>query len=214
VNLGLFIVPLVAIVFSTVYLYHAREFIELLLAQPIKRRQVFGGIYTGLALPLSLSFVVAVTIPFVVHRGFASAQPGTFPALMLAGCGLNLVFTALAFLIVAHTDDRIKGLGIAIAVWLLMAVLYDGVVLLVVSILADHPLEKPLLALMVANPLDLARVALLLQFDVSALMGYTGAVFEKFFDHAVGITITTLALALWAVVPFLAGMRAFQKKDF
>jgi Cu-processing system permease protein len=214
VSLVLFVIPLVTIVFSTVYLYNAREFIELLLAQPIKRRQVFSGLYFGLAIPMSVSFVVAVCVPFVIHRGIASAQPGTFAALLVTGVALSLVFTALALLIVARTEDRMKGLGIAVAIWLLMAVLYDGLVLLFVSIMADHPMEKPLLVLMLANPLDLARVALLLQFDVAALLGYTGAVLQKFFGRATGVTVTSLALAFWIFAPLLAGMRAFQKKDF
>ncbi len=214
VNVVLFLIPLVAMVFTTVYLYAAREFIELLLAQPIRRRQVFTGLYIGLTLPLSLSFVAAVCIPFVVHRGITNTQPGTFLALLLAGIVLTLIFTALAFLIVACTEDRLKGLGLAVASWLFLAVLYDGLVLLLVSVLADHPIERPLLALMLANPMDLARVSLLLQFDVAALLGYTGAVMQKFFGRSVGVVATSLALAVWVLAPFFAGMRAFQKKDF
>ena len=200
-------------VFSTVYLYAAREFIELLLAQPIRRRQVFTGLYVGLALPLSLSFVAAVCIPFVLHRGIANTQPGTFVALLLAGIALTLIFTALAFLIVARTEDRIRDLD-GSGFWLFLAVLYDGLVLLLISIMADHPIERPLIALMLANPMDLARVSLLLQFDVAALLGYTGAVMQKFFGRSIGVAVTSLALGVWVFAPFLAGMRAFQKKDF
>ena len=214
VNVVLFLIPLVAIVFSTVYLYAAREFIELLLAQPIRRRQVFSGLYLGLAVPLSLSFLAAIVIPFALHRGGATARPGMFATLLLTGIALTFIFTALAFLIVARTEDRLKGLGIAVALWLFLAVLYDGLVLLLVSIMADHPLERPLLALMLANPMDLARVALLLQFDVAALLGYTGAVMQKFFGRSVGLAATSLAILLWIVAPLAAGIRAFQKKDF
>jgi Cu-processing system permease protein len=45
VNVVLFVTPLVTLVFATVYQYNAREFIELLLAQPVKRRQLFGGLF-------------------------------------------------------------------------------------------------------------------------------------------------------------------------
>ena len=214
VNVVLFLIPLVAIVFSTVYLYAAREFIELLLAQPIRRGQVFSGLYLGLTLPLSLSFVAAIGLPFLIHRGAATSQPGTFAALLLTGIALTFIFTALAFLIVSRTEDRIRGLGIAVVVWLFLAVLYDGLVLLVVSIMADHPIERPILVLMLANPMDLARVALLLQFDVAALLGYTGAVLQKFFGRSVGIAATSLAIVAWIIAPLFAGMRAFQKKDF
>ena len=43
-NVVLFVVPLVTIVFGIIYLYNSREFIELLLAQPLKRRTVFAGL--------------------------------------------------------------------------------------------------------------------------------------------------------------------------
>jgi hypothetical protein len=214
VSVVLFVIPLVSIIFSTVYLYHAREFVELLLTQPIRRREVFFGLYAGLALPLALSFAVAVTIPFLLHDGAANAQPGTFAALLLTGSALTLVFTALAFLVVARTEDRMKGLGIAVALWLVLAILYDGLVLLVISIMADHPLERPLLALMLVNPIDIARVTLLLKFDVSALLGYTGAVLQKFFGRSAGASLAAAALALWVAIPLLFGARAFQKKDF
>jgi len=214
VNVVLLLIPLVTLVFSTVYLYHAREFIELLLTQPIGRRQVYLGLYFGLSAPLSLSFATAVAIPFLIHRGLSSSQPGTFAALLVVGVALTLVFVALALLIAACTEDRIKGLGFAIALWLLMAVLYDGLVLLFVALMSDHSIERPVLALMFANPMDLARVALLLQFDVSALLGYTGAVLQKFFGRAIGVTATLAALSAWVIIPLLTGMRAFQKKDF
>lgn len=214
INIVLFVIPLVTVVFSTVYLYHAREFIELLLAQPIRRHQLFAGLYLGLTLPLSLGFVAAVGIPFATHGALNTVQPGTLPALLLAGVALTFVFTALAFLIVSRSEDQIKGLAIAISVWLLFAVLYDGLVLLFVAIFADHPIERPVLGLMLLNPIDLARVTLLLQFDVSALLGYTGAVLRKFFGSTIGLFITSAAFVLWIAGPVALGVRAFQRKDF
>ena len=67
VNVVLFVTPLVTLVFATVYQYNSREFIELLLAQPVKRRQLFGGLFLGVALPLSVVFIVSVGIPMVVR---------------------------------------------------------------------------------------------------------------------------------------------------
>jgi Cu-processing system permease protein len=92
-------------------------------------------------------------------------------------------------------------------------VLYDGVVLLAVSILSDHAVERPLLALMVANPVDLARVALLLRFDISALLGYTGAEMRQFFGGS-GALVASAALAGWVAAPLVLAYRAFNRKDF
>ena len=79
---------------------------------------------------------------------------------------------------------------------------------------SDLPLEPPALAAMLANPIDLARVLILLRLDVSALMGYTGAVFEQFFGSSWGAVLASLTLVMWTGVPLLLGARRFQRKDF
>jgi Cu-processing system permease protein len=213
-NVVLLVIPLVALVFGTMHVYNAREFTELLLAQPVARRELFAGLYLGLAIPLSAAFALGLGIPVAVH-GVAGVGLGASAATLLAvGVGLTLVFTATAFCLAVRVQDRSRGLGAAIALWLALAVLYDGLVLLLVSLFADYPLERPLLGVMIANPVDLARVVLLLRFDVSALMGYTGAVFKNFFGGAGGLAVAALALALWVTIPAWLGVRAFQRKDF
>jgi Cu-processing system permease protein len=213
-NVVLLIIPLVTLVFSTMYLYNAREFIELLLAQPVGRRRLFAGVYLGLALPLAGSFVAGLGLPFLFHGVETGAERGTLTVLLLLGLLLTLIFAALAFFIALRFESAVKGLGVAIALWLACAVLYDGLVLLVTVMFAEYPLERPLLGLMLANPIDLARVVLLLRFDASALMGYTGAVFERFFGSAAGSAVALGTLVLWVVAPLVAGARAFQRKDF
>ena len=212
-NVVLFIVPLMSLIFGTAYLYGAREFNELLLSQPISRRQLFGGLYLGLSLPLALAFAAGVGIPFVARLG-ATGGIGALVVILTIGTVLTLVFTAIAFLIAVRLDDRAQGLGAAVLLWLLVAVVYDGLVMLGAAIFIDYPLEKPLLALMVLNPLDLARVILLMTFDAAALMGYTGAVFQRFFGSAAGLAIASIALVLWIMLPLFCALRLFGRKDF
>ena len=213
-NVVLLLVPLVSTVFGTMYVYNAREFTELLLAQPVRRGQLFAGLYIGLVAPLSLGFLGGLLVPFAIHGTESPDQWRALAVLALTGVVLTAVFVALAFLIAIRSDDRVRGLGIAVGVWLLFSLLYDGVVLLAVMRFGDWPLERPLLGLMLANPVDLARVLLLLQFDVSALMGYTGAVFERFFGGVAGMAVAATALATWVAVPVVLGARAFRKRDF
>ncbi len=212
-NVVLFVVPLVTIVYGTIYLYNSREFIELLLAQPLKRRTVFAGLYGGLAIPLTSAFISGVTLPFLFH-GITGDAAAPLATMLLGGAALTLVFTGISFCIALHFEDRLTGLGAGMAVWLALALLYDGVILFVVSVLADHSMEKSLLAVSLANPIDLVRIALLLQFDISALMGYTGAVFNRFFSGAFGLAVIAAALTTWIGAPILFGMSAFNRKDF
>ena len=213
VSVVLFLVPLVSIVFGTVYLYNAREFIELLLAQPVNRRQLYGGLYLGLALPLALAFVCGLGTPFLFH-GIDGSAIGTLAWLLTAGAVLTCVFTAAATLIAIRCEDRLRGLGTAIGVWMLLTVVYDGFVLFVLAVFSSYPLERAALALMMANPIDITRVSLLLRFDGAAMMGYTGAVFLDFFGKGYGMALTAAALSLWISLPLLFGMRAFERKDF
>lgn len=213
-NIILLVIPLIAMVFGTMYVYDAREFTELLLAQPIGRRRIFIGLYAGLVLPLVAGFVVAVCIALTLHGGWTPALGGSIATMLVIGGALTAVFTAIALLVAVRIQDKVRGLGAAIAIWLGAAVLHDGLVLLLATAFADYPLERPLLGLMFANPIDLGRVVLLLRFDISALMGYTGATFERFFGRPTGLAVAAIALVLWAAVPALAGMRAFQRKDF
>lgn len=211
-NVVLLMIPLVTIVFGAMYLYDAREFIELLLAQPVGRRPLFAGVYLGLVLPLSTGFVIGVGVPFLARVG--RVDLAALATLLAVGVALTTIFTGLAFLIALRWDNRVKGLGVAIAVWVAASVLYDAVVLMVTTMFADYPLERPLLGLMLANPIDLGRIILLLRFDISALMGYTGAVFKHFFDSAGGIAVATVALLGWAGAPAVIGARRFRRKDF
>jgi Cu-processing system permease protein len=210
-NVVLLVIPLVSVVFGTLHLSNSREFIELLLAQPVSRTALYVGLYFGLALPLAGAFALGVTLPVLLHGGAGAAGLGT---LLVVGTVLTFVFTSLAFVAGVHFDDRARGLGMALLVWFAATVLYDGMVLLVATLFADWPLETPMLVLSLLNPVDLARVLLLLSVDVAALMGYTGAVFERFFGSGLGVALAATALVAWTALPFLLGMRGFARKDF
>jgi Cu-processing system permease protein len=212
-NIVLLVVPLVAMVFGAIHVYASREFIELLLAQPVSRLRLFGGLYLGLAIPLAAAFVIGTLVPFALHRG-AGVGTGTVLALLAAGVALSLVFSALATWIALITDDRLKGVGLALGAWLVTTIVYDGAVLAVTSAFAAWPLEKPMLAMMLFNPVDVARVAVLTQLDASALMGYTGALFTRAFGSTLGLTIVGLALLAWCAAPLALAARRFHTRDF
>ncbi|MEO7996512.1 MAG: nitrous-oxide metabolic protein NosY [Gemmatimonadaceae bacterium] len=213
-NLVLYVVPLITLVVGSVYLYNAREFIELLLAQPLERGSLYLGLYAGVTLPLVLSLVLGLSVPFIA-RGFESThQLAMIGALMATAVALTTSCSAIALIIALWCDDRLRGLTAAIGVWMLGAIAYDGLILALIAAFGDYPLERPILLLTLANPIDLARITLLLQLDVSALMGYTGAVFQQFLGGFTGSLVAGSALMLWTIVPFAIGIRMFSRKDF
>jgi Cu-processing system permease protein len=213
-NVVILLVPLVTIVFGTIYWHSSREFTEILLAQPIERRAIFHGLFAGLVLPLSVAYVVGITIPLLLHRAIDAQTVGPLALMLVAGVALTAIFGAMAVLIGGLVEDRLRGLGIALGAWLLLTVAYDGLVMMVSVTFADYPLEGPMLALTFLNPIDLARVLLVLRFDVAALMGYTGAVFLRWLGGLHGSLLAIAGLLLWALLPGFLALRAFKRKDF
>ncbi len=212
-NFTLFLVPLVCIIFGTLYFYDSREFFKLLLAQPIRRSSVYLGVWMGVSLSLCLGLGVGLLLPSMI-RGFAGGLP-LANALLLLGTGwcLTLAFVGLAFLVAVLLDDKGRGVALAIFCWLFLAILYDGVVLFTANVLSEYPLEKPILGATLLNPIDLARILMLIRVDISALMGYTGAVFERFFGGNLGMAVATASLISWTVWPAMLGLRRFTRKD-
>lgn len=214
VNVMLMTLPLLSMVLGMTYFYNSREFIELLLAQPVARGAIFAGKFGGLALSLALVFALGITLPFLFYPAHARMWAAQLALIVAVGIAFLFIFVALAFAMASWCEDRVKGLGMLIVVWLALAVMYDAGMLFLIYAGRDYPLEKPLLALTLLNPIDLGRILILLQLDIAALMGYTGAVMRKFFGSGLGIGITCGCLLLWAALPFWLGLRHFARKDF
>lgn len=207
-NIILIVVPLVSIIFSAIYVYNSAEFIELLVSQPLKRKSIWLSIFSGLAASLSIAFFVGAGIPVLLY------QANSIGLTMIAvGILLSIIFVSIAMLATVKTRDKAKGIGAAIMLWLYFSLLFDGFVLFLLFQFADYPMEKPMIAVSALNPIDLSRILILLQMDVSAMMGYTGAVFKDFFGTYVGILFSLIVLILWIAIPVWYATRKFNTKD-
>ena len=213
-NVIIILVPLIGTIFGVMYYYNSKEFTELLLAQPLNRSSIFLGQYLGVALSLSLSLILGIGIPFVFYGLFKSTVIWDFSLLLISGTFLTFIFTSLAFNIALSNENKIKGFGYAILLWMLLAIVYDGVFLMSLIIFEDYPLDKLSLVGTILNPIDLSRTLILLKLDISALLGYTGAVFKKFFGTNYGLFISFLSLGLWVIVPTIKIVLKSSKKDF
>lgn len=207
-NLILLIVPLICIIFSTIYTYNSAEFVELLVSQPLKRKTIWLSLFGGLATSLSLAFLVGVGVPVILYHADLTGL-----ILILSGLFLTVVFVSLALLAAGWTRDKAKGIGWAIALWLFFALIFDALVLFLLFQFQDYPLEKAMVVMSFLNPIDLSRIQILLQMDISALMGYTGAVFREFFGSTLGIVLSFAGLTVWIGIPLIVSLRNFGKKD-
>lgn len=213
-NVIIVLVPLIGTIFGVMYYYNSKEFTELLLAQPLKRSSIFLGQYFGVAISLSMSLILGLGLPFIAYGLFKSSAIWDFSLLLITGVFLTFIFSALAFNIALSNENKIKGFGYAILMWLFLAIIYDGLFLMSLIFFSDYPLDKLSLFGTMLNPIDLSRTLILLKLDISALLGYTGAVFKQFFGTNFGLIVSLLALSLWTLIPILRIVFKSKKKDF
>jgi Cu-processing system permease protein len=207
-NIILIIVPLICIIFSTIYIYNSSEFIELLVSQPLKRRTIWLSLFSGLSVSLCVAFFIGAGIPILLYHADATGF------MMIAmGLFLTVVFVSIAMLAAGLTRDKAKGIGLSILLWLYFSLIFDALVLFFLFQFQDYPLEKMMVIFSFLNPIDLGRIQILLQMDISALMGYTGAVFREFFGNSTGIILSFTGLFIWIIFPLMISLKKFKRKD-
>lgn len=207
-NVILLTVPLVSIIFSTIYVYNSQEFIELLVSQPIHRKKIWRSLFIGLSASMSFAYIIGCGIPILIY-----APQNVAWIMLLMGCSVSIVFVSIAMLCSIFTRDKAKGIGIAMVLWLFFALLFDGLVLFLLFQFSDYPIEKIMVGITAFNPIDMARILILLHLDVSAMMGYTGAIFKDFFGTNLGLSVVALVLFIWVILPFRISLLKFEKKD-
>ena len=207
-SLVLFVVPLVSLIFGTIHFYNSYEFIELIAAQPLKRRTILLGEFFGVVVALCGAFLLGVGVPVALYAATATGF-----TLAAVGLAITVIFTALAFLGAVLTRDKARGIGLAMLLWFYFAILHDGLMLFVMVGFEEYPLEKVTMGMIALNPIDLGRVVVLLQMDVSALMGYTGALMKDLLGTAAGLSAAAGILSLWLLIPLSLACWIFQKKD-
>ena len=207
-NIVLLVVPMMSVIFSTIYVYNSSQFVELLLSQPVPRSKVWFNIFLGLSTALVLAFLLGCGIPILLYSSIETGM-----SLIITGCFLSVIFTSLAMLAAIFSRDRAKGIGIAIFLWIFFAIIYDGILLVLIFQFAEYPIEGIMATLTAINPIGLSRIFVLLQLDVAAMLGYAGAVFQQVFGSGGGMGISLVILSAWAIVPFVWSLIKFNRKN-
>lgn len=207
-NIILLIVPLVSVMFTTIHYYNSYEFIILMLSQPINRRTVFLSEFIGVSLALIIAFLAGLAVPIVMYGAYSAGA-----TLIFSGVLLTVVFVALAFLADVLTRDKAKAIGVGLMFWFYATLIYDAFLMWVLFQFNDYPLDSTMLLLISFNPIDLARIILMLKLDISALMGYTGSFYKDFFGSGWGMFYSVGTLFIWMLVPLVLSLRIFQRKD-
>src|SRR5690606_23743784 len=136
--------------------------------------------------------------------------------LMLAAAAviLAVISHSVAMIIALRIEDRVRALAAALAAWLLVAVLWDGIILVAALLFADRPIDVPVLTILLFKPVDPVRVLLLLGSDTAALLGYTGSIVTRTLGTTLGRVALGGVVLAWLVAPLWWAARTFERKDF
>ena len=140
---------------------------------------------------------------------------GSFiPNMMQTITFLTLIFSSISSFIAYKIDEKVKGIGITIFLGIFFLAIYDGMVLLLIQAMSDYPIEQYGILLTLFNPIDMCRILFIFKMDISALMGLTGAVMQKFIGSQLGAMIIYCVLFIWAIIPLSFATKFFIKKDY
>ncbi len=216
INLVLLIVPLMGLTLGALSLAGEREQGTLLylLAQPINQLELLLGKFIGLALALVAALVLGfgltgVTIA-LAGNGSSRGEISIYLNLLLLSCLLAVVALSIGFLISAAVKRGSTAVGLALFVWLILVFLGDlGVLGTALMLRLD---VDQLLALVLANPLQLFKVAAIYNIrDNLEVLGPAGLYALRTYGSRLLPLLVSLLL-LWIVVPFLGTTFLFKRR--
>jgi ABC-type transport system involved in multi-copper enzyme maturation permease subunit len=182
----------------------------MLLAQPLERRDLLLGKYLGLLLSLAAATIVGFVPAAVIVARYAGASSllgyALFPLLSILLIGAML---GLGIVVSVRSHGGVQAQGRAIFLWFLFVLMYD--LLLMGTLIASGLSSAALAALLVLNPVDSARVLVVLALEPDLyLLGPAGALLVGELSHAGTAILLLSTLVAWAVVPLLAALRLFR----
>jgi Cu-processing system permease protein len=208
-NLVLILVPFMALIMGANSFTGARESWELLLIQPISRKEAILGKYLGLGAAITatllLGFICAGII-LILNLGFDEISHFLF--LIFLSVLLSLTFLSIASLCSIILGEKAKSIGISFVLWLWFVIIYDFILIgLTLS------LGEVIVALLFLNPADLVRTTFITSLGSAALVGPAGAMLNKTFGSLTGMVLSLTTLLAWLVIPLYVAIYLFERKD-
>jgi Cu-processing system permease protein len=214
-NLGLYLIPLMALLMGTLSLAAYPEYNELLLTQPFTRTEMLTGKTAGLFIALVMMIAAGLGLPGIVF----ALSVGKYGFLDYLGLMTGLVFLGAVFLVLAALIGvltRRKGIaiGVGLIVWFFYIFLYDLIILGSTVILPLKAVKPVLLFALLGNPVDLVRVSVLTLIGGAEIFGPAGRTLHDLINNPwlVMLILSGIILA-WIGLPIWLASRIFRTQD-
>lgn len=215
-SLTVYLLPLIALMltFDALIGEFDRGTMLLLLTYPLARWQIVMGKFLGHLLILMIAIVLgyggAALISLLITDGSSTGWEN-YLLMMTSSLMLGAVFLVVGYLVSILARERAAAIGLAIGVWLFFVVLYDLALLGVLLVDKEQIISQDLFSfLMMSNPTDLYRI-----FNMSAVTN------NQEISHIVGaistnslnLTVVLSVFLSWLLIPFMAVIGLFQRRE-
>jgi Cu-processing system permease protein len=190
-----------------------RSFLTMVRAQGVGPLQLAAGAWLSVTLSAALALLLGFGLSAVI---LATAVPFSdlvgFVGLVMVSLAVAAAAAAIGILIGALAEARLQAGLAGVAVWFVLAIGLD-LVLLGVGAFARVG-EVALFAAVLANPLETGRVLALLLIDgTGAALGPAGDFITTRLGVVPAMALLAAILAAWIVVPLLLAGRVLAGKD-
>lgn len=214
-NLVMIIVPVVALVAGGQSLCGDPGYFEFLASQPLGRTDIlFGkvlGLFTALAVMTVLGFGLGGLIIALKTESAGIWKYFIFVGVSLA---LGLVFVALAALLSIMAHRKPLAIVTGLILWLFFLFVYDLIVLSASYYVDEAYLRTMLYLSLLGNPIDIARVVVLMSVGGEAALGAAGAGLLRMFGGALTSAISAAGLfVIWILAPLTLATLMFRRQD-
>ncbi len=215
INLVGFILPLFALVLGTFSFISNKEYLELMVSQPISRYQVILGKYFGLLLTMLSATLIGFAIPGIVISLTIGVEGAlSYALVILFSILLTIIFTGCAVLISQIAKRQQIALGITIGVWIFFEVIYGLIILGTTLYFTPVFLKHALIFELLLNPIDIYRVLSLLAVGGAEFFGPAGASLIKLTGSEwIAVLSGLLGMVAWSVIPIIASIKIFSRQN-
>ncbi len=208
-NLSLILVPLTALIMGANSFTGARESWELLLIQPISRKEAMLGKYIGLGAAITATILLgfcSAGVILILNIGYEEIS--RFLLLIALSVLLALVFLSIATFVSIILGEKAKSIGISFVLWFWFVIIYDFILVAITLSFGEI-----IIALLFLNPADLVRTILVTSLGSAALIGPAGAVLNNTFGSFTGLMLSFFVLLVWLFLPLILALFIFERKD-
>ncbi len=215
INLAGFIVPLFALLLGVFSFLSNKDYIDILVTEPVSRQQIILGKYIGLLITLIAATLIGFGLPGVVMALVIGAEGALMYCLIVALSLISgAIFLGLSLLIALITHRQQIALGVAVALWIFFELFYGLIVLGTTLYFSPTLLKSFLLFGLFGNPIDLSRVLSLLIIGGPHFFGPAGATLVKMTGSSIVAGFWgALGLLLWIILPGFLTVRIFSKQN-